>query len=82
MDVNKLLNTDVTGIDTEPKLMLPKKHTNKVTIKIVNGTLYVVWLVNYSNGLKKWVSYSGNNSGWHTFIMSFKTKSGLAVPSS
>lgn len=43
MDVNKLLNTDVTGIDTEPRLILPIKHTISVIVSITKGYLTLVF---------------------------------------
>lgn len=41
------------GIDTEPKLILAKKHSINTNVNTVKGNLYVLVFGNYFKGLKK-----------------------------
>lgn len=43
----------LNGIETEPKLILAKKHSIKTNVNTIKGALYVLVSCNYFKGLKK-----------------------------
>lgn len=48
-----LLKTSLKGMETEPKLIFTKKHSNNTIVRTINDLVYVLLSNNYSNGLKK-----------------------------
>ena len=49
----KLLNISFKGIETEPRLMLAKKHVISTSVNTIKELLYVAVFDNYFKDLKK-----------------------------